>query len=409
MWTSQNVVGIVIAAVGMGVLMGMVAYAVLWERKIAAWIQDRVGPNRAGPLGLLQPLCDGIKLLLKEDYTPPFVDRMLYTLAPCFLFVPALIGWAIIPWGGAWAMPEMTLPLIGEIGGEVVQVTVADINIGIVYLLAVASIGVYGTVLGGYASNNKYSFLGGMRATAQMISYEIPLGLCLLSMLLLAGSVRPTIIVEQQTETWLGWFIFHQPLVAILFYIALLAEAGRAPFDLIEAEQELVGGYHTEYTSMRFGLYFLGEYAHLIVGSAFFAVLFLGGWQLLPIPGLMTGDAGIGLMLLRVAVLLGKVFALVSLAMVIRWTLPRLRFDQLMRVAWQAVIPLTLIVLVMTSVMVRLGLNNWVWLANIVLIVALVFVQPFLPKIKTNERLPLRGSRFSPLVDEREGGLGLTD
>jgi NADH-quinone oxidoreductase subunit H len=160
---------------------------------------------------------------------------------------------------------------------------------------------------------------------------------------------------------------------------------------------------------MRFGLYFLGEYAHLIVGSAFFAVLFLGGWQLLPIPGLMTGDAGIGLMLLRVAVLLGKVFALVSLAMVIRWTLPRLRFDQLMRVAWQAVIPLTLIVLVMTSVMVRLGLNNWVWLANIVLIVALVFVQPFLPKIKTNERLPLRGSRFSPLVDEREGGLGLTD
>ncbi len=409
MLTSQNFVGIVVAAVGLAVLMGMVAYAVLWERRVAAWIQDRVGPNRAGPLGLLQPICDGVKLLLKEDYTPPFVDRVLYTLAPCFLFIPALIGWAIIPWGGAWHMPEMTLPLIGEIGGSVVQVAVADINIGIVYLLAVASVGVYGTVLGGYASNNKYSFLGGMRATAQMISYEIPMGLCLLSMLLLAGSVRPTIIVEQQAHGWLGWFIFHQPLVAILFYICLLAEAGRAPFDLIEAEQELVGGYHTEYTSMRFGLYFLGEYAHLIVGSAFFAVLFLGGWQLLPIPGLMTGEVGIGLMLLRVAVLLGKVFALVTLAMVVRWTLPRLRFDQLMRVAWQAVIPLTLIVLVMTSIMVRLGLHDWVWLANLVLIAAIVVVQPLLPKVKTNERLPLRGSRFSPLTDESKGGLGLTD
>ncbi|MFG0252123.1 MAG: NADH-quinone oxidoreductase subunit NuoH [Phycisphaerales bacterium JB038] len=409
MLSSQNFIGIVVALVGMGVLMGMVAYTVLWERRVAAWIQDRVGPNRAGPLGLLQPFADGIKLLLKEDYTPPFVDRMLYTLAPCFLFIPALIGWAIIPWGGAWAMPEISLPILGAIGGEVVQVTVADINIGIIYLLAVASLGVYGTVLGGYASNNKYSFLGGMRATAQMISYEVPMGLCLLSMLLLAGSVRPSLIVEAQTDGMLGWFIFHQPLVAILFYICLLAEAGRAPFDLIEAEQELVGGYHTEYSSMRFALYFLGEYAHLIVGSAFFAILFLGGWQLLPIGGLMTGEAGIGLMLLRVAVLLGKIAFLVTFAMVVRWTLPRLRFDQLMRVAWQVLIPLTLVALVVTSVMLRFGLEGWLWLANIVMIVGLVAIQPLLPKVDTNQRLPLRGSRFCPPEDESKAGLGLTD
>ena len=392
----QILIGIVIGAVGMGVLMGMVAYGVLWERKSASYIQDRIGPNRVGPFGLLQPIADGLKLLLKEDYARPGIDRVLFTLAPAFVFIPALIGWAIIPWGGKWAMPEMTLPLIGTIGPATVTVAVADINIGIIYLLAVAGLAVYGTVLAGWASDNKFAFLGGVRATAQMISYEIPMGLCLLALLLLAGSVRPDAIVESQTRGWLGWFIFQQPLAAVIFYTCMLAEANRTPFDLVEAEQELVSGFNVEYSSMRFALFFLAEYAHLIVGAAFFSLLFLGGWQALPIPGLMTGEAGLGLVLFRIVVFLGKVVVLVTLAMVIRWTLPRFRFDQLMRLAWQSLIPLSLVILVITAILVRIDHREWIWLANIAVVVGVVLVQPMLPRTKVNKRLPLKGSRFLP-------------
>jgi NADH-quinone oxidoreductase subunit H len=406
--TPQFFVSAHVALIVMQTILLAVAYCIWWERKSAAYIQDRIGPNRAGPFGLLQPIADGVKFLLKEDYTPRNVDRVLFTLAPCFIFIPSMLGWAIIPWGGEWAMPELNLPLIGTLEAGTVTVAAADINIGIVYFLAVASVGVYGTVLGGWASNNKYSFLGGLRATAQMISYEIPMGLSLLAVLLVIGSVRPTAIVESQTEGWLGWLIFHQPIAAALFYICMLAEANRAPFDLVEAEQELVGGYHTEYSSMRFALFFLAEYAHLIAGSAFFALVFLGGWQALPIPGLMTGEGGVLMVLARIGVFAGKIAALITLAMVIRWTLPRFRFDQLMRLAWQSMIPVSLALLVLTAVFLRLGWTQWMLVGNIGLAVLIMVIQPMLPKVNVNEKLPMRGSRFSPVKDETAADLGLS-
>ncbi len=214
------------------------------------------------------------------------------------------------------------------------RLTAADVNIGIIYLIAVGSLGVYGVVLGGWASNNKFSFLGSLRAAAQMVSYEIPLGLSLLCVILTAGTIRPDVLVPQQLEG--QWYLVQQPLAALIFYVCMLAEANRAPFDLAEAEAELVGGWHTEYSSMKWALFFLGEYIHLVVGSAFFAVLFLGGWSLNPLTGWdLPVVGGLGMILLQVAIMFGKVFLLICLTMMVRWTLPRFRFDQLMRLAWE--------------------------------------------------------------------------
>ena len=235
---------------------------------MCAWTQDRIGPNRVGPLGLLQPLADGVKLFFKEEFMPRGVDRVLFMMAPALTVIPAMIGFVVIPWGGFLDLG----------GGQTVAIMGADINIGVVYLIAAASLGVYGVGLGGWASNNKYSFLGGLRASAQMISYEIPMGLALLCVVLTAGTLLPQEIVRQQLDG--QWYLLQQPLAALLFYICMLAESGRAPFDLAEAEQELIGGWHTEYSSMKWALFFMGEYIHVVVGSAFFATLFLGGWSL---------------------------------------------------------------------------------------------------------------------------------
>jgi NADH-quinone oxidoreductase subunit H len=416
--SAQMLVSAVVLILFVHVILGIVTYSIYLERKISAYIQDRVGPNRVGfdfglpflkflkgCFGLGQPLADGIKFFLKEDYTPEKVDKALFTLAPMLIVVPALIGFAVIPWGGIWHIKDFSI-LGWTFNGGDIHITGTTANVGIIYLLAVASLGVYGITLGGWASNNKYSFLGGLRSTAQMLAYEIPLGLALLCVLLIVGSVVPDNIIRYQVHH--GWLIVAQPLACVIFFTAALAEANRAPFDNAEAEQELVGGYHTEYSSMRFALFFLAEYAHMVTSSAFFALLFLGGYHL-PI-GLIAGadhiltpeNTTLLAVLAKCAVYLTKVVLLVCFMMVIRWTLPRMRFDQVMMMAWQAVIPLSLAAVVMTSVMVYLDLRDWgpMLAANVLLIGLLLGIYPLLPKYTPNRKVPLYGSRFNPMPGE---------
>ena len=419
--TAQLLVSIAVLAIMVHVVLIGVAYAVYLERKISAYIQDRIGPNRVGfdfglpvlaslkgMLGLGQPLADGIKFMLKEDFTPNKVDKILFTLAPAIVVIPALIGFAVIPWGGRVDVPTFTIPLIDMvIQGGPVHVAGANIGVGIVYLLAVAALGVYGVTLGGWASNNKFSFLGGLRATAQMISYEIPIGMALLVVLLLVGTFMPDGIIRYQTNH--GWLLISQPLAAVLFYIAGLAEANRAPFDNAEAEQELVGGYHTEYSSMRFALYFLAEYAHLITSSAFFVLLFMGGYTLkvvpfMPeLPGLSPDDTMWWAPLAKFGVFFGKVTLLVCFAMLVRWTIPRLRYDQVMMSAWQLVIPLGLAHVVTVSFLVYFNLTGTLpsLIANAALVALLLAVAPLLPKATGNRKIPMFGSRFNPTPGER--------
>jgi NADH-quinone oxidoreductase subunit H len=391
---AQLVTSIIVILVVIHVCAGGAAYLILLERKICAWCQDRLGPNRVGPMGLLQPIADGLKLFLKEDFIPRGADKVLFVLAPGLTVLTALITFAIIPWAG-------TL----HIGGQAVKIVAADINIGIVYLIAIASLGVYGVALGGWASNSKYSFLGGLRASAQMISYEIPLGLSLLCVILTAGTVQVYELVAAQTGHGHQWFILQQPLAAIIFYTCLLAEANRSPFDLAEAEAELVGGWHTEYSSMKWAMFFLGEYVHMIVGGAFFATLFLGGWSLNPFgvgPDLPAAG-GIGMILLQFGVVLGKTFLVVCLTMMVRWTLPRFRFDQLMRLSWEGMIPAAMLMLLVTSLWVFMGWTDVMWLGSIATIAIIWLALPLMPRQPSpNHRVPLIGSRFSPLIERSE-------
>lgn len=400
--TPQLVVSVIVIVTILHLALGAAAYFILLERKICAWTQDRIGPNRVGPMGLLQPIADGVKLFFKEDFIPKKADATLFILAPAITAVTALISFAIIPYGGM--LDLSTVPFADHFGwtGEVL-VTGANVNIGVIYILAVASIGVYGVALGGWASNSKYSFLGGLRASAQMVSYEIPLGLSLLCVILTAGTIRPDELVAAQSEG--GWYLIQQPLAAIIFYVCILAEANRTPFDLAEAEAELVGGWHTEYSSMKWALFFVGEYVNLFVAGALFAVLFLGGWSLNPIAGLIPWDLPAGgsfaLILAQVGIVLGKAFVFVFITMVVRWTVPRFRFDQLMRLAWEGMIPATLVLLLVTSFMVFMGWINFMWLASIVTFAGMYVVLPFMPKqANPNHRVPLIGSRFSPMPDD---------
>jgi len=387
-------------ALGMFALIQLaVAYCILAERKIAAWVQDRIGPNRVGPMGILQPIADGLKLFLKEDYIPKIVDFWLFLLAPVFILVPAFIGWAIVPWGGVWECAGFSIgPLTVESGRALVAV--ANINIGVVFVLAVGGVGVYGVVLGGWASNNKYSFFGALRATAQMISYEIPLGVALLIVLLLSGSLRPDEIINEQVSGM--WFIVAQPIAAIIYFISILAESNRAPFDLAEAEQELVGGYHTEYAAMKWALFFFAEYAHMITNAAIFTVIFLGGWHLFPfIPQPEVG--GLLAVLFKMAIVGAKVAGLIGMMMVVRWTLPRFRYDQLMNLAWRQLIPLSGVLLVATASLIYLGLTEWWWMfgMNVVLCALIYLLQPMLPRMtRGNARARLAGSRFSPMEED---------
>jgi NADH-quinone oxidoreductase subunit H len=312
------------------VILPMVSYSVYAERRVSAFIQDRPGPNRVGPAGLFQPIADMFKLLLKEDFTPANVHTFYYWLAPCLAVIPAIITIAVVPFGST---------LFG------VPMVIADVNVGILYVFAIASLGVYGIVLAGWASNSKYPVLGGIRSSAQMISYELSLGLAVIPVFLLVGSLRLTSVIQYQIDH--GWFIapfigdwlnpwkwlLAIPMIIsfVVFMIAIFAETNRLPFDLPEAEQELAGGYHTEYSSMKFALFFLGEYAAMITGSAIIVTLFLGGWHF---PGIPDGSHGWIFGLLNIAVFFTKVAMLIFIFMWVRWTLPRFRFDQLMRLGW---------------------------------------------------------------------------
>ncbi|HXZ37478.1 MAG TPA: NADH-quinone oxidoreductase subunit NuoH [Thermodesulfobacteriota bacterium] len=308
------------------VMLLIVAYMTLMERKVLGHMQVRFGPNRVGPFGLLQPVADGIKLFFKEDIIVPFANRIIYILAPAVIVITALVSFAVIPFGNSI-----------KIMGQSIDLVVADVNVGLLYLFAVSSLGVYGVVMGGWASNNKYSLLGSIRSSAQMISYELSLGLSIVGVLMIVGSLSLTKIVEAQSSVW---FILCQPLGFIIFLISAVAECSRTPFDLTECENELVAGYQTEYSSMKFGLYYLGEYAHILVVSSLAVSLFLGGWQ--------------GPFLPPVIWFLIKVFAFIFFFIWIRATFPRFRYDQLMKFGWKVLFPLSLVNILVTAVFIIL-------------------------------------------------------
>ncbi|MFT3789277.1 MAG: NADH-quinone oxidoreductase subunit H [Tepidisphaeraceae bacterium] len=510
-WVANNIHWILIALFVFAISMGTVAYLILLERKIAAWTQDRIGPNRTGlgfgiiPIlkdmkmfGLGQSFADGLKMFTKEDYRPKNTDRALFTLAPMLMMGVVLVSIAVIPWGGvvgnrqtkditahvqagktatqavvdqvpgsrrvegaidvyvAPAMPEgKTQPTaIYEADGTLVagsavapaagdhvfasyvegwRFQVAPLNIGVLFVVATLSLAVYGVVVGGYASNNKYSFLGGLRATANMISYEIPLGLSILCIVVMFGTLDLGEIVSQQTKTLIGvngiglpaWNVFTQPLAFVLFLICIHAEANRAPFDTAEAEQELVGGYHTEYSSMRFGMFYLAEYAGMITTSAVCVALFFGGWHL---PGIATlseklfgavHDANNPWLtssviegILRAAIFFTKTIAIVAIFMWTRWSLPRFRFDQIMNLAWKMLIPVSLGLLVSTAagvfVIYRMGgrttngislREGLLFLAiNVAVVAVTLVVGKLLPTGMegVNRKIAVPNSRYAP-------------
>jgi NADH-quinone oxidoreductase subunit H len=345
----ELLITIITIAVVVGAIPGVCNYLILLERKLSAWMQDRVGPNRVGPLGLLQPLADGVKLLLKEEVIPPHVDRILFLIAPGLSVFTALLAFAVVPFGpvGAEGAPGFLRFIIAP-----------GIDIGLVFIFAVGSLAVYGVVLGGWASNNKYSALGALRASAQVVSYEIPLGMSVLGIALMSGTVNLEEIMQRQISGgFAAWNIWFQPLAALLFFTASLAEANRLPFDLAECEQELVGGWHTEYSALKWALFFLGEYTHMITISFLTSILFLGGWHL---PGIAEPDSAYPLAwLVKLLVLMGKAFFFICVMIMLRWTIPRFRFDQLMELAWRVMIPLSLANLLMVMFVRHFELSNW--------------------------------------------------
>jgi NADH-quinone oxidoreductase subunit H len=313
------------------VMMVGVALLTLAERRICAWMQDRLGPNRVGPEGLLQPAADGLKNLLKEETLPATADRTLFMLAPAIAFIPALVASAVIPFGTPFPTPWGDVPLI-----------VADLPVGFLYILAIGSLGVYGIVLAGWSSNNKYSLLGGLRSSAQMISYEIALGMSSVAVLLLAGNVTLSDVVVRQQPSIVTWNVFPLGLAYFIFTVAAFAETNRLPFDLPEAEGELIAGYHTEYSAMKFSMFYIAEYANMVTASALMATLFFGGWD---IPFTHWDDAPPWTILKSVATLLAfaaKVTFFLFLYIWVRWTLPRFRYDQLMALGWKIMLPLAL-------------------------------------------------------------------
>jgi NADH-quinone oxidoreductase subunit H len=312
-----------------------VTYMVLLERKVIAWVQVRLGPMRVGPYGALQPIADAVKLLLKEDITPTRADKWVFTAAPIIALVPALIVFAVIPFG-----PEV------EIFGHRVTLFITDINVGLLYIVSVASIGVYGLILAGWASNSKYPLLASLRASAQLISYEVAVTMTLVSVIVTAGSLSMVQIVEAQQSAGI-WFGFIQPVAFLIFFIGGLAETNRAPFDLPEAEQELTGGFHTEYSGMRFALFFLAEYANMIVVSSVATTLFLGGW-LRPFPN-VEALAFLDIIPAWIWFFL-KTFVFLYIFLWVRATLPRYRYDQLMALGWKVLIPLAIANVIVTGI-----------------------------------------------------------
>ena len=340
-------------AIVIGVVQGMVAYAVLAERKISAWIQDRVGPNRCAPpfvkaipglgpfmirLGLFQPLADGLKFMLKEDFTPAGVRKVYFWLAPAIAVIPSMLVIAVIPFGS-------------QLGQQ--QMVIADLNVGILYTFGIVSLGVYGIVLAGYAANSKYPFLGGIRSSAQMISYEISMGMSVIPVFLIVGNLNLNQIIGWQAQH--GWLVLYSPLSFIIFLVAAFAETNRLPFDLPEAETELVGGYHTEYSSMKFALFFLGEYSNMIASAGIMVTLFFGGWTL-PFWGLgqsagaFEGNTALLIGIAHILIFVVKMLLFMVLFIWVRWMFPRFRYDQLMDLGWRKFVPLALVNILVTAV-----------------------------------------------------------
>jgi NADH-quinone oxidoreductase subunit H len=347
----------------MGVMLTVCAYLIFVERKVSAWVQDRIGPNRVGPWGLLQSLADGLKFLLKEDIIPDHVDKLFFMLAPAIAVTTALLAFAVVPFGSTYPGNPSSHQFVIAPG----------VDIGIVFVFAVTSLTVYAIILGGWSSNSKYSLLGALRSSAQLVSYEIPMGTSILGVVLLTGSLNLEHIIDHQANpTWLfserpegwwawlgifGWNVWYQPLAFLLFLTSVLAECNRLPFDLPEAEQELVGGYHTEYSALKFGMFFLGEYTHVVTTSFLVVILFFGGWQFPWIAE--SGQAGIAAIILKFVVFLLKVGVCIVFYMLIRWTIPRFRFDQLMAIAWKVMIPLSILNLVAVMIVEQLHINVW--------------------------------------------------
>ena len=365
-----NPLNTAIVIVGLiGAVLGLCAYLTLSERRLSAWMQDRLGPNRVGPAGLFQPLADGGKFFLKEEVIPDHVDKVFYLMAPAVAVGTALLSLAVVPFGSTTPAPD-PVAIHAQTGTGVSAVAAFEeqesayqshfnfvvnpgLDIGVLYIFALGSLAVYGVILAGWSSNSKYSLLGSLRASAQIISYEIPLGMSVLGVFLIVGSLNPEKIIAWQTgHTY--WLILFQPLALLLFMTSVYAEANRLPFDLSEAEQELVGGYHTEYSSLKLGLMLLAEYVHLVGSSFMIAVLFLGGWSLFGLESLIENP--ILNAIIKLLVLSGKMVLLCGFAQLIRWTIPRFRFDQLMNLAWKIMFPLALLNLICVIVVKQL---NW--------------------------------------------------
>ncbi|MBS1575807.1 MAG: NADH-quinone oxidoreductase subunit NuoH [Bacteroidetes bacterium] len=327
--------------IGLIVSLSMVVamYATYAERKVAAFLQDRIGPNRAGIFGLLQPLADGGKLFFKEEIIPLASSKFLFILGPCLAMITALLTSAVIPW---------STPL--HLFGQDVPLQVADINIGILFIFGVVSLGVYGIMIGGWASNNKFSLLAAVRGASQMVSYELPMGLALLGLLLLVGDLRMSVIVQNQIEH--GWHIIYQPLGFIVFFICALAECNRTPFDLAEAENELNFGYHQEYSSMKLGFYLFAEYINMFISGVVMSCLFFGGYDIPFVNEASWGISQNALAIIGFLVMLTKAFFFVFVFMWIRWTIPRFRYDQLMNLGWKKLVPLALFNMIVTAAMI---------------------------------------------------------
>jgi NADH-quinone oxidoreductase subunit H len=326
----KALLAIIVLLVSLGVAM----YATLAERKIAGFFQDRLGPNRAGKYGIFQPLADGLKLLMKEEFMPNTADKFLYILGPSLTMLIACLTSAVIPWGNSLIINGTEYPL-----------QMADINIGILYTFAIVSIGVYGVMIGGWSSNNKYALMGSVRAASQMISYELAMGMAIIAIVMMSGTLSLNEIVDQQAGY--KWNIIYQPLGFLIFIICALAECNRAPFDLPECDSELIGGYHTEYSSMKLGFFLFAEYINMFISSAMISTLYFGGYHF---P--FMNDLGLShnaLTLLGTAALMMKIFFFLFVFMWIRWTLPRFRYDQLMRLGWKSLLPLAILNIIITG------------------------------------------------------------
>src|ERR1700712_4011927 len=343
-FTEKLILIIVIVSVSLLVAM----YSTYAERKVAAVLQDRRGPNRAGPGGIFQPLADGLKLFFKEEIIPKFSSKFLFILGPCLAMLTAMMVGAVIPWGNKI-----------HIGGRDISLQIADVNIGILYVFGVVSLGVYGIMIGGWASNNKFSLFGALRAASQIISYELAMGLALIALLMVTGTLSLKEMVGGQMDAY--WNILKQPLGFLIFLICAFAECNRTPFDLAEAENELVGGYHTEYSSMKLGFYLFAEYINMFLSSAVMVSLFFGGYDIPFINDTTFIDhIGVnGMAIFQGAIFFVKIACFLFLFMWVRWTIPRFRYDQLMNLGWKILLPLAILNMLVTGALILLKQNHW--------------------------------------------------